>query len=156
MICGTCLDLLQNSDEYSCAVCPTGVGNNSIYCNDCKLWVHKKCSGLQWQAPNPDLRCAQCMGTARSVDGRPQNEVQVGPDKLQVVASFCYLGDMLPTGEGCVLAVTTCLKTAWKKFREFNYHFSHSSTSLTRQTCSAMTGPWSDRSALSRQRMWPQ
>ena len=20
--------------------------NNSIYCNGCKLWVHKKCSGL--------------------------------------------------------------------------------------------------------------
>ena len=35
------------------------------------------------------------MGNARPIDGRPQNEVQVGPDKLEVVASFCYLGDML-------------------------------------------------------------
>ena len=24
----------------------TGVGNKSIHCNGCKLWVHKKCSGL--------------------------------------------------------------------------------------------------------------
>ena len=47
MICGTGLDLLQSSGEYPCAVCHTGVGNNSIYCNGCKLWVHKKCSGLQ-------------------------------------------------------------------------------------------------------------
>ena len=47
MICGTSLDLLQSSGEYPCAVCRTEVGNNSIYCNDCKLWVHKKCSGLQ-------------------------------------------------------------------------------------------------------------
>ena len=47
MICGTGLDLLQSSGEYPCAVCRTGVGNNSIYCNSCKLWVHKKCSGLQ-------------------------------------------------------------------------------------------------------------
>ena len=31
----------------ACTVCRTGVGNNSIYCNGCKLWVHKKCSGLQ-------------------------------------------------------------------------------------------------------------
>ena len=46
MICGTGLDLSQSSGEYPCAVCRTGVGNNSICCNGCKLWVHKKCSGL--------------------------------------------------------------------------------------------------------------
>ena len=50
--------------------------------------------------------------------GRPQSEVQVGPDKLEVVASFCYLGDMLSAGGGCEMGVTTRVKTAWKKFRE--------------------------------------
>ena len=118
MICGTGLDLLQSSGEYPCAVCRTGVGNNSIYCNGCKLWVHKKCSGLQRLTPNPDYRCARCMGNAHPIDGRPQSEVQVGPDKLEVVASFCYLGDMLSAGGGCEMAVTTRVKTAWKKFRE--------------------------------------
>ena len=118
MICGTGLDLLQSSGEYPCAVCRTGVGNNSIYCNGCKLWVHKKCSRLQRLTPNPDYRCARCMGNARPIDGRPQSEVQVGPDKLEVVASFCYLGDMLSAGGGCEMAVTTRVKTAWKKFRE--------------------------------------
>ena len=107
MICGTGLDLLQR-----------GVGNNSIYCNGCKLWVHKKCSGLQRLTPNPDYRCAPCMGNARPIEGRPQSEVQVGPDKLEVIASFCYLGDMLSAGGGCEMAVTTRVKTAWKKFRE--------------------------------------
>ena len=58
------------------------------------------------------------MGNARPIDGRPQSEVQVGPDKLEVVASFCYLGDMLSAGGGCEMAGTTCVKTAWKKFRE--------------------------------------
>ena len=58
------------------------------------------------------------MGNARPIDGRPQSEVQVGPDKLRVVASFCYLGDMLSAGGGCEMAVTTRVKTAWKKFRE--------------------------------------
>ena len=118
MICGTGLDLLQSSGEYPCAVCRTGVGNNNIYCNGCKLWVHKKCSELQRLTPNPDYRCARCMGNARPIDGRPQSEVQVGPDKLEVVASFCYLGDMLSAGGGCEMAVTTRVKTAWKKFRE--------------------------------------
>ena len=30
----------------------------------------------------------------------------MGPDTLEVVASFCYLGDMLAAGGGCELAVT--------------------------------------------------
>ena len=38
---------------------------------------------------------------------RPQSEVQVGPDKLEVVASFCYLGEMLSAGGGCEITVTT-------------------------------------------------
>ena len=55
------------------------------------------------------------MGNARPIDGRPQSEFQVGPDKLEVVATFCYLGDML---SGCEITVTNRVKSAWKKFRE--------------------------------------
>ena len=58
------------------------------------------------------------MGNARPIDFRPQSEVQVGTDKLEVVASFCYLGDMLSAGGDCEISVTIRVKTAWKKFRE--------------------------------------
>ena len=118
MICGMGLDLLQSSGEFPCAVCRTGVGSNSIFCNGCKHWVHKKCSGLKRLKKDPDYRCTRCQGTARPLDGRPQKEVQVGPDKLDVVASFCYLGDMLSAADGCELSTTTCVKTAWKKFKD--------------------------------------
>ena len=47
MICGMGLDLLQSSGMFPCTVCRTGVGSNSIFCNSCKHWVHKKCSGLK-------------------------------------------------------------------------------------------------------------
>ena len=40
-------------------------------------------------------RCTWCQVTACPLDSRPQREVQVGPDKAEVAASFCYLGDML-------------------------------------------------------------
>ena len=117
MICGTGLDLLQSSGEFPCAVCRTGVGSNSIFCNGCKHWVHKKCSGFKRLKKDSDYRCTQCQGTARPLDGRPQKDVQVGPDKLEVVASFCYLGDMLSAADGCELSTTTHVKTAWKKFK---------------------------------------
>ena len=71
------------------------------------------------------------MGNARPIDGRPQSEVQVGPDKLEVVASFFYLGDMLSAGGGCEMAVTTRVKTAWKNLGSY-YQFSLPATSLTR------------------------
>ena len=118
MICGTGLDLLQSSGEFPCAVCRTGVGSNSIFCNGCKYWVHKKCSGFKRLTKDPDYRCTQYQGTARPLDGRPQKEVQAGPDKLEVVASFCYLGDMLSAAGGCELSTTTHMKNAWKKFKE--------------------------------------
>ena len=74
VICGMSLDLLQSSGEFPCAVCCTGVGSNSIFCNDCKPWVHKKCSGLKRLTKDPDYRYTTC-----TLDGRPQREVQVGP-----------------------------------------------------------------------------
>ena len=76
MICGMGLDLLQSSGEFPCAVCRTGVGSNSIFCNGCKHWVHKKCSGLKHLTKDPDYRCTRCQGTARPLDGRPQREVR--------------------------------------------------------------------------------
>ena len=33
MICGMGLDLLQSSSEFPCAICCTGVGSSSIFCN---------------------------------------------------------------------------------------------------------------------------
>ena len=118
MICSTGLDLLQSSGEFPCAVCCTGVGSNSIFCSSCKHWVHKKCSGLKHLTKDPDYRCTWCQGTSRPMDGRPQRAVQVRPDKIGVVASFCYLGDMLSAAGGCELSTTTRVKTTWKKFKE--------------------------------------
>ena len=118
MICSMGLDLLQSSGELPCVVCRNGVGSNSIFCNGCKHWVHKKCSGLKCLTKDPDYRCTQCQGTAHPLDGRPQKEVQAGPDKLEVVASFSYLEDMLSAAGDCELSTTTCVKTAWKKFKD--------------------------------------
>ena len=72
MICGMGLDLLQSSGEFPCNVCRNELGSNSIFCNGCKHWVHKKCSGLKCFTKDPDYRCTQCQGTACPLDGRSQ------------------------------------------------------------------------------------
>ena len=103
MICGMGLDLLQSSGEFPCTVCHTGVGSNRIFCNGCKHWVHKKCSGLKRLTKDPDYTVrGNCMPLGwQTTEGSPR------PDKLEVVASFCYLGDMLLAAGGCELSTTT-------------------------------------------------
>ena len=47
-----------------------------------------------------------------------QQTTEGSQDKLEVVASFCYLGDMLSAAGGCELSTTTRVKTSWKKFKQ--------------------------------------
>ena len=95
---------------------PAEIGRVSMRC--LSLWSGKQqhllqqlqavgAQEMQWAQAldkGPDYRCTWCQGTARPLDGRPQRKVQVGPNKLEVVASFCYLAG------GCELPTTTCEK----------------------------------------------
>ena len=119
MVSGVGLGKLRDSGAFPCDVCRTGVGANSILCSQCSFWIHKKCSGVIGRlSDNPEYICPRCQCTARPIDGRPINEVFVDEVKMDVVLSFCYLGDMLSTGGGCDLAVTTRCSVAWGKFRK--------------------------------------
>ena len=91
--------------------CQSGVGSsNAIFCGGCKRWVHKKCSGIKGPLrPDPEFRCARCLGTARAIDEREVSEVEVGNEKLEVVPEFCYLGDMLSAGGGCDHMLQMCM-----------------------------------------------
>ena len=94
---GINLDVLKKSGKYPCGVYQSGVGSsNAIFCGGCKRWVHKRCSGIKGPLrPDPEFRCARCLGTARAIDEREVSEVEVGKEKLEVVPEFYYLGDML-------------------------------------------------------------
>ena len=93
------------------------------------------------------------MGNARTIDGRPQSEVQVGPDKLEVVASFCYLGDMLSAGGDCEITVTSCVNTAWKKIRELLPVFT--SCHLSYKTCAHLFSSCVRSAMLHVSETWP-
>ena len=115
---GINLDVRKKSGKYPCGVCQSGVGSsNAIFCGGCKRWVHKKCSGIKGPLrPDPEFRCARCLGTARAIDEREVSEVEVGKEKLEVVPEFCYLGDMLSAGGGCEVAAS------WLRSHAANVH----------------------------------
>lgn len=45
------------------------------------------------------------------------NSVTVDDQQLDVVYSFCYLGDSIPAGVGCEAATVTSVRAAWGKFQ---------------------------------------
>ena len=96
-----------------------------------------------------------CQGTARALDGRPQREVQVGPDKLEVVACFCYLGDMLSAAGGCEFSTTTHLKTGWKKFNFKELKPVLSSRHLSFKTRGRVYSSCVRRAMLHASKTWP-
>ena len=119
MISGPNLHTLKDTGKFPCAVCRTGLGNNSIYCSSCSHWVHKKCSGIKGKLhPDVNFKCSRCSGSARPIDARPFEQLEVDGEELQVVDSFCYLGDSLSAGGGCEVSSITRIRAAWGKFRE--------------------------------------
>ena len=89
MVSGLDLDLLKKFGKYPCSVCQRGVGSNAISCGDCLCWIHKKSNGIKGPLrPNHDFRCARCLGTERSIDGRTVKGVEVDEEKLEAVSEF--------------------------------------------------------------------
>ena len=119
MISGPGLETLKDSGKHPCGVCRKGTGSNAIFCEGCSHWVHHKCSRVSGRLiEDPSFRCRRCLGTARAIDARPATEFMVGDESVDIVDSFCYLGDTLCAGGGCSRAVTTRVRCAWGKFRE--------------------------------------
>ena len=108
MVSAVDLNVLQKSGKYACAICCKGVGNNSIECLQCKLWVHKRCSGITGRLVNiRNYIWPRCKGNSRPIDGRPMTQVDVEGTKLDVEDTLCYLGDMLSSGGGCDSAIAS-------------------------------------------------
>ena len=119
LISGTGLDTLKDAGRFPCGVCRQGVGGNSILCSGCNCWVHHRCSGISGRlVEDPEFKCKRCLGAARPIDNRPMVDFSIGDDVLEVVDSFCYLGDSICAGGGCQRAITTRIRCAWGKFRE--------------------------------------
>ena len=119
LVSGRGLNTIKESGNYPCGVCLKGVGVNSIYCSNCKHWIHKRCSKVSGPIKsNVNFKCQRCQGLAPAIDKRDMLNVVVDNESIEVVDSFCYLGDMITSGGGCSEATVVRCRTAWKKFKE--------------------------------------
>jgi hypothetical protein len=122
------------SGKFPCAICSKGVGSNSIRCGECKLWVHKKCSGVKGRVKaDIDYHCKKCKNGTVNIMAETSNKEKCLMENgvsLDCVEEFCYLGDMLSCGGGAVEASRVRVKCAWKKFRELSPILAESGASL--------------------------
>ena len=107
-----------SSGKYPCGVCSKGVGANSIFCSQCKKWVHKTCSGINGRLDLViNFRCKTCVNPPEEIRLR-EKTVTLGGNNFDVVNQFCYLGDMLGAGGGAETSTVARIRSGWKKFRE--------------------------------------
>ena len=85
------------------------------------MYVHEnlKCGGVRppLKREYPGYICLRCQGKARPIDGRPFPSVQVDGSTLDVEGEFCYLGDVISAGGGCLQAIGARCSVAWGKFK---------------------------------------
>lgn len=108
-----------DSSKWPCGVCSKGVGSNSILCSQCNQWIHKRCTNLKGRLrADPDFLCKKCSGELVTSIDNQATSIKVGDDDIEVVQSFCYLGDMISQRGDCFDATTARIRSSWKKFRE--------------------------------------
>lgn len=67
LMSGSNLSVIKKSGKHPCAICLTGTGSNSIFCDGCSLWVHNKCSGISGTLQENLDFC--CLDISRKIDG---------------------------------------------------------------------------------------
>ena len=102
--------------KWPCSICCKDVGINSIFCQNCNHWVHKRCWKIKERLKaDPSFKCNAC--TNSITISQDDLEVIIGIDKLEVVDSFHYLDYSISQSGGCFEATTGRVRAAWK-----NYH----------------------------------
>jgi hypothetical protein len=119
MKCAVQSGQVEKSGRWPCAICWKGVGANSIWCEGCKQWVHKICSGIRGALSGTvGFRCNVCKGKSVKRVGILDTLSVDGVGDFEWVKKFCYLGDMIGAGGGSGEASRARVRNAWCKFRE--------------------------------------
>ena len=91
--------------KWTCS-CHKSVGSNSIFCQRCNHWVHKRCSKIERRLKaDPSFRCKTCTNNIITIS-QDDPEVIIRNDKFEVADSFCYLSDSIGQSRSCFEAMT--------------------------------------------------
>ena len=83
-----------NWSRWPRGCCGKGVGSNSILCNKCKKWCHKRCSGLKNVMFNRNIICPKYNFAKfyNTNDSESSFKLEDG-EVVEEIESFNYLGN---------------------------------------------------------------
>ena len=88
-----------------------------MQCTKCQHLVRKKCSGVYRSLTREkDFTCKRCIPGVLFQD--EDKMINLDGDNIEVVDRFSYLGDAFSTEGGAQEAVTSRIRSAWRKFKE--------------------------------------
>ena len=88
---------------------------NSVLCVKCRIWIHGKCTKVKRVTPSLGENFV-CGRYKKQIDGLVES-VELCKE-VEMVRSFCYLGDRVNASGGCEAAVTARATIGWVKFKE--------------------------------------
>uniref|UniRef100_A0A0L8FQH9 Uncharacterized protein n=1 Tax=Octopus bimaculoides TaxID=37653 RepID=A0A0L8FQH9_OCTBM len=62
--------------------------------------------------------CGRCTGTINTKNVQKIDSINCQVGKLEVVDSFCYLGNQVSSGGGCSESIAVRIRIGWAKFRK--------------------------------------
>ena len=93
--------------KWPCGVCSKGFGINSILCQTCNLWIHKRCSGVKGTLKKESMfRCQKFRGESAPTDSLNSTQVHVGEGTCDAVPTFQNLGDVIGESGDCIDATS--------------------------------------------------
>ena len=103
-----------------CAKCSKRVMANSMICTKCGKWVHGRCAKIKRMTSTLEkgFVCELRIDATKGIV-EPSEDLSFF-DQVDLVKSFCYLGDRLNASGGSEAAVTAKTRIGWRwtKLRE--------------------------------------
>lgn len=100
---------------WPCSVCKSSVGSNSIMCQQCQQWCHKRCSKITGPLSKAtNFVCPVCVNPPQQQAWRNNT---IGAFGVKTVTSFQYLGDVLDCTGTTEAAIRARIRAAWNKWR---------------------------------------
>jgi hypothetical protein len=105
------------SGRWPCSVCKSGVGQNSIQCQQCEQWCHKRCSNIKGALTAVSFFvCPTCAGHYANTADNDRSYLSA-EHGIDVVSNFSYLGDTLDSMGTAEAAVRMRIRSAWAKWK---------------------------------------
>ena len=93
--------------KTKCAKCDKRVMENLMMCTKCGKWVHSRCAKMKIVTSTlaKSIVCRECVKTIKGIV-EPDNKISFY-DQVELVKSFCNLGDRVNAIGASEAAVTT-------------------------------------------------